>query len=164
MLHSVDKFASTCRKHGSVLRNDRLRSFRAITHASLLFRYGRILAISSPFAHNALGRAGRVGCPHFMAPEVIQRRQYGKPGDVWSAGVLLHVLLTGTLPFVGSRDRLREAICRGRVQVMVISYDFTPLTPPNPDETSGRRILIMPARVTVSAFRARNSPLLCPDE
>ncbi|RLU26506.1 hypothetical protein DMN91_000302 [Ooceraea biroi] len=59
---------------------------------------------------------GRVGCPHFMAPEVIQRRQYGKPGDVWSAGVLLHVLLTGTLPFVGSRDRLREAICRGRVQ------------------------------------------------
>lgn len=66
-----------------------------------------------------LGRAGRVGCPHFMAPEVIQRRQYGKPGDVWSAGVLLHVLLTGTLPFVGSRDRLREAICRGRVQVEI---------------------------------------------
>lgn len=66
-----------------------------------------------------LGRAGRVGCPHFMAPEVVQRRQYGKPGDVWSAGVLLHVLLTGTLPFVGSRDRLREAICRGRVQVEI---------------------------------------------
>lgn len=61
--------------------------------------------------------AGRIGCPHFMAPEVIQRRQYGKAGDVWSAGVLLHILLTGTLPFVGSRDRLREAICRGRVQV-----------------------------------------------
>ena len=52
-----------------------------------------------------------------MAPEVIQRRQYGKAGDVWSAGVLLHVLLTGTLPFVGSRERLREVICRGRVQV-----------------------------------------------
>ena len=68
---------------------------------------------------DVLGYAGRVGCPHFMAPEVIQRRQYGKPGDVWSAGVLLHVLLTGTLPFVGSRDRLREAICRGRVQVEI---------------------------------------------
>lgn len=52
-----------------------------------------------------------------MAPEVIQRRQYGKPGDVWAAGVLLHVLLTGTLPFLGSGDRLRDAICRGRVQV-----------------------------------------------
>ncbi|XP_043663398.1 peripheral plasma membrane protein CASK isoform X6 [Vespula pensylvanica] len=66
---------------------------------------------------------GRVGCPHFMAPEVIQRRQYGKPGDVWSAGVLLHVLLTGTLPFVGSRERLREAICRGRVQMETPLWD-----------------------------------------
>ncbi|XP_012283149.1 peripheral plasma membrane protein CASK isoform X2 [Orussus abietinus] len=66
---------------------------------------------------------GRVGCPHFMAPEVVQRRQYGKPGDVWSAGVLLHVLLTGTLPFVGSRDRLRDAICRGRVQMETSLWD-----------------------------------------
>ncbi|XP_076238416.1 peripheral plasma membrane protein CASK isoform X4 [Calliopsis andreniformis] len=66
---------------------------------------------------------GRVGCPHFMAPEVIQRRQYGKPGDVWSAGVLLHVLLTGTLPFVGSRNRLLEAICRGRVQMETPLWD-----------------------------------------
>ncbi|XP_017881326.1 peripheral plasma membrane protein CASK-like [Ceratina calcarata] len=66
---------------------------------------------------------GRIGCPHFMSPEVIQRRQYGKPGDVWSAGVLLHVLLTGTLPFVGSRDRLREAICRGRVQMETPLWD-----------------------------------------
>ncbi|XP_011064196.1 PREDICTED: peripheral plasma membrane protein CASK [Acromyrmex echinatior] len=74
---------------------------------------------------------GRVGCPHFMAPEVIQRRQYGKPGDVWSAGVLLHVLLTGTLPFVGSRDRLREAICRGRVQMETPLWD--PISEPAKD-------------------------------
>ncbi|XP_078035540.1 peripheral plasma membrane protein CASK isoform X4 [Augochlora pura] len=66
---------------------------------------------------------GRVGCPHFMAPEVIQRKQYGKPGDVWSAGVLLHVLLTGTLPFVGSQHRLREAICAGRVQMKAAAWD-----------------------------------------
>ncbi|KAL0134108.1 hypothetical protein PUN28_001158 [Cardiocondyla obscurior] len=74
---------------------------------------------------------GRVGCPHFMAPEVIQRRQYGKPGDVWSAGVLLHVLLTGTLPFVGSRDRLRDAICRGRVQMETALWD--PISEPAKD-------------------------------
>ncbi|XP_074115028.1 peripheral plasma membrane protein CASK isoform X8 [Cotesia typhae] len=67
---------------------------------------------------------GRVGCRHFMAPEVIQRRQYGKPGDVWAAGVLLHVLLTGTLPFLGSGDRLREAICRGRVQMESPIWDY----------------------------------------
>ncbi|XP_014604678.1 PREDICTED: peripheral plasma membrane protein CASK isoform X8 [Polistes canadensis] len=76
------------------------------------------------FSHEVLGHhAGRVGCPHFMAPEVIQRRQYGKPGDVWSAGVLLHVLLTGTFPFMGSRERLRDAICRGRVQMETPLWD-----------------------------------------
>ncbi|KAJ8682140.1 hypothetical protein QAD02_017932 [Eretmocerus hayati] len=74
---------------------------------------------------------GRIGCPHFMSPEVILRRQYGKPGDVWSAGVLLHVLLTGTLPFVGSRERLREAICRGRVQMDSPLWD--PISDPAKD-------------------------------
>lgn len=105
-----ESFHETC--------NDRLRTFEAITVHPPRFhhaQYARVLHGSK----DVLDRAGRVGCPHFMAPEVIQRRQYGKPGDVWSAGVLLHVLLTGTLPFVGSRDRLRDAICRGRVQVEI---------------------------------------------
>lgn len=60
---------------------------------------------------------GRVGCPHFMAPEVVERRQYGKAVDIWAAGVLLHVLLSGTLPFHGTGRRLMEAICRGKLHV-----------------------------------------------
>ncbi|XP_040164457.1 peripheral plasma membrane protein CASK isoform X5 [Anopheles arabiensis] len=58
---------------------------------------------------------GRVGCPHYMAPEVVARRVYGKPCDVWGAGVMLHVLLSGRLPFHGSGKRLQDAIARGRV-------------------------------------------------
>ncbi|XP_070491286.1 peripheral plasma membrane protein CASK isoform X4 [Chironomus tepperi] len=58
---------------------------------------------------------GRIGCPHYMAPEVVSRRQYGKPCDVWGAGVMLHVLLSGRLPFLGSGRRLQECIIRGRV-------------------------------------------------
>lgn len=61
--------------------------------------------------------AGRVGCPHYIAPEVITRRQYGKSCDVWGAGVMLHVLLSGRLPFNGSGRRLQEAIARGRITV-----------------------------------------------
>lgn len=60
---------------------------------------------------------GRVGCPHYIAPEVLTRRQYGKACDVWGAGVMLHVLLSGRLPFNGSGRRLQEAIARGRVTV-----------------------------------------------
>ena len=43
-----------------------------------------------------------LGTPHFMAPEVIQRKAYGKPVDIWSTGVLLHILLSGTMPFLGN--------------------------------------------------------------
>ncbi|XP_065346321.1 peripheral plasma membrane protein CASK isoform X4 [Cloeon dipterum] len=60
---------------------------------------------------------GRMGAPHFMAPEVVLRRPSGKPADVWALGVLLHVLLSGALPFVGSRDRLGDSIVRGQLRL-----------------------------------------------
>lgn len=52
-----------------------------------------------------------------MAPEVVDRRPYGKAVDIWAAGVLLHILLSGTLPFHGTGRRLMEAICRGKLYV-----------------------------------------------
>lgn len=50
-----------------------------------------------------------------MAPEVVSRRSYGKACDVWGAGVMLHVLLSGRLPFLGSGRRLQESISKGRI-------------------------------------------------
>ncbi|KAK4881098.1 hypothetical protein RN001_004417 [Aquatica leii] len=72
------------------------------------------VAVQLPDRHliNALGR---VGCPHFMAPEVVERRQYGKAVDIWAAGVMLHLLLSGTLPFHGTGRRLLDTICRGKL-------------------------------------------------
>jgi calcium/calmodulin-dependent serine protein kinase len=58
-----------------------------------------------------------MGAPHFMSPEVVLRRPSGKPADVWAMGVLLHVLLSGALPFVGSRDRLGDSIVRGQLRL-----------------------------------------------
>ncbi|KAG8319122.1 hypothetical protein J6590_098081 [Homalodisca vitripennis] len=60
---------------------------------------------------------GRIGTPHYMSPEVVERQQYGKPVDIWSAGVLLHVLLSGTLPFLGTRDRLYHSVCKGKLHL-----------------------------------------------
>lgn len=60
---------------------------------------------------------GRVGTPHFMAPEVVKREPYGKPVDVWGCGVILFILLSGCLPFYGTKDRLFEAICKGKYKV-----------------------------------------------
>lgn len=60
---------------------------------------------------------GRVGTPHFMAPEVVKREPYGKPVDVWGCGVILFILLSGCLPFYGTKERLFEAIIKGKYKV-----------------------------------------------
>ena len=39
------------------------------------------------------------GTSYYMAPEVCYRRPYGEAVDVWSAGVVLHVLLSGEAPW-----------------------------------------------------------------
>ncbi|CAH1781976.1 unnamed protein product [Owenia fusiformis] len=57
---------------------------------------------------------GRIGTPHFMAPEVVRRDPYGKPVDVWGCGVMLFILLSGQMPFYGTKDRLFDIIQRSQ--------------------------------------------------
>ena len=57
----------------------------------------------------ALVPASQVGAGKYMAPEVSSGDSYdGCAADVWSCGVILYTLLTGTLPFEG-----KEKIARG---------------------------------------------------
>ena len=54
-----------------------------------------------------------VGTPAYLAPEVLANKPYrGSAVDVWSAGVLLYVMLVGAYPFEDPLDRCAAARCR----------------------------------------------------
>ncbi|CAI5459064.1 unnamed protein product [Closterium sp. Yama58-4] len=58
-----------------------------------------------------------VGTAMYMSPELLQG-SYGPAADVWSAGVVLYVMLSGALPFFATKNRsLIEAILHGPVRM-----------------------------------------------
>jgi serine/threonine protein kinase len=59
----------------------------------------------------------RCGTPIFVAPEILLRRDqgYGRAVDLWSAGVILYILLCGFPPFDhDEEDSLFRMIIDGR--------------------------------------------------
>ena len=52
---------------------------------------------------------GLFGTMDYIAPEVLREKKFLKAGDIWSLGVILYILLSGTTPFRGNSVREKYA-------------------------------------------------------
>ncbi|KAM7262743.1 hypothetical protein ACFE04_000426 [Oxalis oulophora] len=75
----------------------------------------------------------RPGSPYYVAPEVL-RKHYGQECDVWSAGVIIYILLSGVPPFW---DETEQGIFE---QVLKGDLDF--VSEPWPSISDGAKDLV----------------------
>ncbi|XP_052371033.1 hormonally up-regulated neu tumor-associated kinase homolog A-like isoform X2 [Oncorhynchus keta] len=75
-----------------------------------------ILGYSDPFSTQC-------GSPAYAAPELLSRKKYGPKVDVWSIGVNMYAMLTGSLPFTVEPFSLRA------LHQKMVDKDMNPLPP-----------------------------------
>lgn len=71
----------------------------------------------------------RVGTPAYLAPEVIMTTKgstyNGKIADIWSCGVVLYVMLTGSYPFERTEDKKDPQRLQRMIQrILSVDYKF----------------------------------------
>uniref|UniRef100_A0A3Q2TIW1 non-specific serine/threonine protein kinase n=1 Tax=Fundulus heteroclitus TaxID=8078 RepID=A0A3Q2TIW1_FUNHE len=75
-----------------------------------------ILGYSDPFSTQC-------GSPAYAAPELLSRKKYGPKVDVWSIGVNMYAMLTGSLPFTVEPFSLRA------LHQKMVDKEMNPLPP-----------------------------------
>ena len=66
------------------------------------------------------------GTVHYMAPERLRGEHYSYPSDMWSVGVMLYELTTGSVPFPTKRGffDLLNSIATQSIPPIAVSADF----------------------------------------
>lgn len=100
-----------------------------------------------------------VGSPYYVAPEVLKKR-YGPEADVWSAGVIIYILLSGVPPFW---DENEQGIFE---QVLTGKLDFSADPWPSISEDAKdlvKRMLVRDPKKRLTAHEVLCHPWVCID-
>ncbi|KAG8060503.1 hypothetical protein GUJ93_ZPchr0002g24226 [Zizania palustris] len=100
-----------------------------------------------------------VGSPYYVAPEVLCKH-YGPEADVWTAGVIVYILLSGVPPFwAETQQGIFDAVLRG-------SLDFESEPWPSISDSAKdliRRMLRSPPSERLTAHQVLCHPWVCED-
>ncbi|XWS59349.1 hypothetical protein CRYUN_Cryun08bG0113900 [Craigia yunnanensis] len=100
-----------------------------------------------------------VGSPYYVAPDVLRKR-YGPEADVWSAGVIIYILLSGVPPFWGETEQ--EIFD----EVLHADLDFTSDPWPSISESAKdlvRKMLVRDAKKRITAYEVLRHPWVLVD-
>lgn len=68
-----------------------------------------------------------LGSPLYMAPEIVQEQTYNTKVDIWSVGVIAHILLSGSPPFFGkSKMEIYKSIVKDKPKFGRVMDSLTP--------------------------------------
>ncbi|KAJ7959766.1 putative Calcium-dependent protein kinase [Quillaja saponaria] len=111
VLRTIVEVVQMCHKHGVMHRDLKPENFlfanKKETSPLKAIDFGLSIFFKPGERFNEI-----VGSPYYMAPEVL-KRNYGPEVDVWSAGVILYILLCGVPPFWAETEQgVAQAIIR----------------------------------------------------
>lgn len=113
--------------------------------------------------HKPKSLTKKCGTPFFVAPEILARKPYDMSADIWSAGCIVFLLLSGNLPFRGrTQKELFKNIMKGDFEfnpkewegVSEDAKDFvTKMIVRNPDDRITARKALLHPWLTVDVCR-----------
>ncbi|KAG5253849.1 hypothetical protein OIU77_016963 [Salix suchowensis] len=111
VMRTIVEVVQMCHRHGVMHRDLKPENFlfanKKETSALKAIDFGLSVFFKPGERFNEI-----VGSPYYMAPEVL-KRNYGPEVDVWSAGVILYILLCGVPPFWAETEQgVAQAIIR----------------------------------------------------
>ncbi|GMI94661.1 calcium-dependent protein kinase 17 [Hibiscus trionum] len=114
LLRTIVQIVHTCHSMGVIHRDLKPENFL------LLSKEDDSPLKATDFGLSAFYKPGEefkdiVGSAYYIAPEVLKRK-YGPEADIWSIGIILYILLSGTPPFwAESETGIFNAILRGHI-------------------------------------------------